>query len=316
MMRCLADNTEHASLEALHKHLQFKLKMKQEVYYRDHAPRRDLGTGEVIPFKAPAARYLEAEFADKNSLKRYLKEQPEAGRKWAIDWLAKRKAEKKLVYPPLQVELRSLFCPTTPYYNHVGGYTSICRELGFQIRFEGAVPAAVPLDCPVVVDTREQKGKELRLQVPTVRAKINCGDYGLPVEKDKGIYIERKSLSDFVGTLSDRETRYGDSNLARFTRELERAQEVGAYLILLVESDINQALDFRFEPHMKHTKIRPEHVFHNLRDLFHRFPDFQALFVGGRVEAAKAVPALLSMGAAVKTFDLQAVYESGALAFP
>ncbi len=257
-IQCKADSTWHPSLEALHKHLQFKLKMKQEVYYRDHAPRYDLGTGEAIPFKAPAARYLETEFTDKNSLKRYLKEQPEAGRKWAIDWLAKRKAEKKLVYPPLQAELRSLFCPTIPYYDHVGGYAAICRELGFTIRFEGTVPAAAPLNCPVVVDTREQN--ELKLKVPTIEAKVNCGDYSLPPEHDKGIYIERKSLSDFVGTLSDRETRYGDSNLARFTRELERAQEVGGYLILLVESDINQALSFNHLPHMKHTKVQPEHI--------------------------------------------------------
>ncbi len=67
---------------------------------------------------------------------------------------------------------------------------------------------------------------------------------------------------------------------------------------------------------MKHVKVQPEHIWKNLRDLFHRFPDFQALFVSGRVEAAKAVPALLSMGTAVKTFDLQAAYESGELAFP
>ncbi len=312
-MRCVIDNTEHPSLEALHKHLR-KLKMKQEVYYRDHAPRRDLATNEIIPFKAPTSRYLETEFIDKNHLKLYLKTYPEAGRKWAIDWLAKRKAEKALTYPPLQAELRSLFCPTVPYYDHVGGYTSICRELGFQIRFEGIVPAVAPLDCPVIVDTREQN--ELKLKVPTIAGKVHCGDYALPADKDQGIYIERKSLQDFVGTLSDRKTRLGDSNLARFTRELERAQETGAYLILLVEADINQALSYSYLPHMKHVKVQPEHIWKNLRDLFYRFPDFQALFVSGRVEAAKAVPALLSMGAAVKTFDLQASYESGELAFP
>ncbi len=312
-IQCKVDSTWHSSLETLHKHLR-KLKIKQEVYYRDHAPRHDLATGEVIPFKAPAARYLEAEFIDKNHLKLYLKTFPEAGRQWAINWLAKRKAQKALIYPPLQAELRSLFCPTILYYNHVGGYTAICRELGFQIRFEGTVPAARPLDCPVVIDTREQNA--LKLKVPTISGTVHCGDYALPTGQDQGVYIERKSLQDFVGTLSDRETRAGDSNLARFTRELERAQETGAYLVLLVEVDINQALSYNYLPHMKHVKVQPDHIWKNLRDLFHRFPDFQALFVGGRVEAAKAVPALLSMGAAVKTFDIQAAYESGELAFP
>lgn len=309
-MLCLIDNSEHPSLDALHARLR-KLKTKQEVYYATY-PQLDICTGEPIPFRAPAARYLQTQFAHKNNLHRFVKEQPAAALEWAKVWLDRRKAEKGLIYPPLEVELRTLMCPTTAEFNQLGGYEKICRELGFEIRFNGPVPPARPLDCPVVIDTREQK--ELRLTVPTVEAKLNCGDYGLPPSHDTGQYIERKSLSDFIGTLSDRETRQGDSNLARFTRELERAQEVGAYLILLVEADLNQALSFNHLPHI-HAKVRPEHIFKNLRELFHRFPDFQALFVDGRIEAAKAVPALLSMGAAVKTFDLQAAYASGELKF-
>ncbi len=209
-------------------------------------------------------------------------------------------------------------CPTIPYYDHVGGYTPICRELGYTIRFEGEVPAVAPLDCAVLVDTREQKGRKagrLDLAVQTIDQKLDCGDYGLPAGHDKGVYIERKSLSDFVGTLSDRETRLGDSNLARFTRELERAAETDSYLIMLVEADINDALGFNHLPQMRHCQVGADHIFHNLRGLFHRFPSFQALFVSSRTEAAAAIPALLSMGRAVGTFDLQAAYESGRLSF-
>lgn len=318
MIPCLVDQSDHETREALHKHLR-KLKIKQEAYYQDYAPQRDLCTGEVIPFKAPASRYLTIEFAHKNHLKRWLKEQPVAGRAWAVEWLAKRRAEKGLIYPPLQSELRTLMCPTIPYYDHVGGYTAICRELGYTIRFEGDVPAAGRLTCPIVIDNREQlplfNPDKRRLADPLVQwGTLRCGDYGLPAGHDVGVYIERKSLSDFIGTLSDRETRGGDSNLARFTRELERAAEAGSYLVMLIESDINQTLGFNHLPHI-HSKVTPEHVFHNLRDLFHRFPDFQALFVAGRTEAAKAVPALLSMGTAVRTFDHQFAYETGRLSF-
>jgi hypothetical protein len=66
---------------------------------------------------------------------------------------------------------------------------------------------------------------------------------------------------------------------------------------------------------MKYCKVREEHIFKNLRDLCVGFQHFQPLFVRGRVEAAAAVPALLSMGAAVKTFDLQNEYEQGRLVF-
>lgn len=308
---CMVDASWHPSLDALHKHLR-KLRLKQEVYYQQHAPRRDLGTGEIIPFKAPASRYLTLDFAHKNNLHRFVKEQPAAAREWAKKWLLQRRLDKGLTYPPLQIELHTLMAPSIPEFDALGGYETICRELGFTIRFGNAVPAGWPLECPIIVDTREQD--PLKLMVPTTAGKVNCGDYALPGTHDKGVYIERKSLSDFIGTLSDRETRHNDSNLARFTRELERAKELGGYLILLVETDISQALSFNHLPHI-HAEVRPEHIFKNLRELFHQFPDFQALFVAGRREAAKAVPDLLSMGEAVKIFDLQLAYETGKLRF-
>ena len=308
-MTCTVDSTQHDSLEALHKHLR-KIKVKQEVYYTDHAPRRDLCTDEPIPFKAPAERYLTLDFAHKRNLHAYVKEQPAAAREWAKKWLVARKASKNLVYAPLAVELRTLMCPTVQELDDLGGYNTICREVGLQIRFEGSVPPPRQLDCPIVIDTREQD--PLHLTGLVLRNKINCGDYALPPHRDQGVYIERKSLPDFIGSLSDRETRIGDSNLERFTRELERAKELGAYLILLVEADINQAMSFNHLPHI-HAKVRAEHIFRNLRELFRLFPDFQALFVAGRREATAAVPALLAMGEAIKTFDLQLAYERGQL---
>ncbi len=310
---CLADNSQHADLKALHKHLQFKLKMRQEIYYTQFAPRRDRQSGEIIPYKAPAERYLRQEFAGKLSLRKWLKEKPEEGRHWAIEFLRQRKQEKQLVHPPTQVELRTLLCPSIPYYDHVGGYAAICRELGYTIRFDGGVPPPAPLEGPIVIDTREQN--PLKIKHPTMVGTLKCGDYGLPPERDAGIYIERKSLADFVSTLSDRKTRGGtDSSVERFGRELERAEEVGAYIVMLVESDINQAQGFNHLPHI-HSKMSPDHVFKNLRDILHRFHAFQALFVAGRVEAAAAVVRLLQMGDAVKHIDLQAAMEKGELTF-
>ena len=88
-MICLYDQTEHKTLQDLLKHLR-KLKIKQEVYFNEIAPQRDLQTGEVIPFKAPAERYLKTEFANKNNLKKYLKENVN-GKDWAIRWLSDRR---------------------------------------------------------------------------------------------------------------------------------------------------------------------------------------------------------------------------------
>lgn len=311
---CLIDHTDHPSLEVLHKYLR-QLKMKQEDYYVRYYNRRDRLTDQPIPFKN-VKQYLVAEFINKDNLKMWLAAEPKRGRQWAIDWLIRRKAEKSLIYPPLQIELRSLMCPTIRFFNHIGGYHVICQDLGYTIRFVGTLPVTVPaLSCPVVVDTREQKS--LHLGIPTISAKLNCGDYGLPEPYDQQIYIERKSLNDFIGTMSGRYTDEvkGESNLTRFARELERAKELGAYVIMLVESSIDDVLGLGHNGIPVRGAVNPDHLFHSLRDLCHRFDNFQALFVDGRKEAANAVIKLLALGAVVKTVDLQFQYESGNLGF-
>lgn len=314
---CHIDQSPHVSREALHTHLK-RLRVKQETYYTTHETRRDLLTGEPLPFKT-VAQYLAAEFTDKNSLKRYLKEKPVEGRAWAVEWLRKRKAEKGLVYAPTQTELRTLMCPTMHYYESVGGYNAICAELGYRIRFAGTLEErALPADTTIIVDSREQLPLRFPDTVQTLTAKLSCGDYGLIAGDDKGVYIERKALPDLVGTLSPRTVERmtsDDSNLCRFARELERAKEVGAYLVLLVESDLTTALGFNHLPHMRHTKVRPECVFKQLRDLLHRFDNFQPLFVAGRKECANAVLKLLALGDQVRHVDLQFEHEAKRLTF-
>lgn len=318
-MICAVDNSEHEDIEALHKHLR-KLKITQEVYYADCAPVLDRHTGEPIPFKAPATDYLRREFVSKTTLKGWLKANPDAGREWALDWLAARVADKGLTVSPCQVELRSVPapCPDVRYYDAVfdGGYANVCAWLGLGPRFGGTLSTCAALPGPVVIDTREQK--PLELPVASVRGTLRSADYGLTPEHDKLIYVERKSLGDMLGTLSDRETRAGDSNLQRFTRELERITEIGAYVVMLVEAPLNECLAFNSIPHLKRqlgkVRITPEHAFHNLRDLLQRFPQtFQALFVKDRAEAATAVVRLLSSGESVKSCDLQLSYDTKSL---
>lgn len=317
MIECLIDNSQHDSRESLHKHLK-KLKVKQETYYTTYETRHDLLTNEPIPFKN-VVQYLETEFIDKNHLKKFLKEKPVEGLEWAVNWLKKRKKNKNLVYAPTQTELRTLMCPTMHYYESVGGYNSICEKLGYKIRFGGNLEPVPYYYQTIIQDTREQNPLHFSdHEISVVKAKLNCGDYGLSPNEDKGVYIERKSLADFVGTLSPRtielETR-DDSNLCRFARELERAKEVGAYLVLLIESDLTSALGFNHLPHMKHTRIRPECIFKQLRDLLHSYDNFQPLFVAGRAECARAVVKLLSFGNQVRGVDLQFLQEAKQLQF-
>lgn len=314
---CLADNTEHPTLEAMHKHLQHKLKLKQSDYYPRYHPRADRLTKEPIPFKS-VEQYLSTEFLSKDTLRRWIAANPEAGRQWAFNWLKRRKEEKNLILAPTQVELRSLTCPSMHYYETLaGGYVAAAQHAGLVPRFVGELAAAsLPPRAKILVDTREQA--PLKLTVSTEAATLPYGDYTLDAGYSTGVYIERKSLSDFAGTLSDREVGRqlgGDSNLSRFARELERAKEAGAYIVVLVEDTIDNAMELGTSQSRipAHGKVTGAHLFHNLRELLRRFDHFQALFVPGRQAAANAVVKLLALGASVKDIDLQFQLERGAL---
>lgn len=310
-MICLADNTEHPTRAAMHKHLRI-IRVKQEDYYREHHPKFDLFSGEPIPFH-DAEQYLRTDFVDKFNIKKYIKQKPVEAKAWAIDWLRRRREEKGLVYAPTHAELRSLPCPTVRYYNSVGGYNKICSELGYKIRFDKALNfKPLPVGAMVYQDTREQR--PLALAVPIMVKTLKFGDYAMEGSK---LYIERKSLQDFVGTLTSR-AKVLDSNKKngpeRLRAELTRAREAGGYVVMIVESEIGDALGFNFLPQMRHTKSRPEHVFKNLRDLLVDFADcFQVVFVKGRYEAASILLRLYEAGESVKGVDLQFAYEEGLL---
>lgn len=305
MVICLEDNTTHENIEALHKYLR-KLKIKQEDYYLRFYPRKDLGTGEQIPYK-DYLQYFSTEFLNKNNLKKFVKEKPEEAKEWAINWLKKRKEEKELVYAPCQVELRSLMSPSIPYFDKIGGYNKICAGLGYKIRYNQKFEEKLlPVGAELIVDTREQLPLNIK-DTKTLVAKVDCGDYALNGEHDQGIYIERKGLSDFTGTLS--------KDLGRFKRELQRAKNSGSYIIVLVENNINDALGFNFLPQMRYTKATPAHIFKNVRDIMYEFDNVQFLFVKNRREAASAVSKLLAAGDQVKNIDLELAYELGELTF-
>lgn len=303
MIKCLIDNSEHKSRADMHARLK-QLRLKQEDYYRTYIPRTDLLTGEPIPFKT-AEQYLTQDFVDKRNLKKWVKANPDKGREWMVNWLKQRKAEKNILVAPSHTELKSLKVLSAIDCEDIGGYAGLASEAGLVVRYDlNEKLDTEELTCEILCDTREQM--PLNIQ-GMARAALRVGDYGLPDPYDQGIFIERKSLNDFIGTLG--------RGLERFSRELERARGLGAYVIMLVETDLNQALSFNYLPHIKrHVKATPDHIFKGLRDVLNAYPEcFQCLFVDGRPEAARLVRKLLGAGSSVKTIDLQYLYDKKAL---
>lgn len=323
---CAIDGTVHDSLDALHAYVKSGWRIGPKAYWTLYAPRKDRCTGEAIPFK-DAEQYLSADFVNRITLKRWLKEQPrKVGLDWAKGWLTHRRASKGLIYAPSQAELRTLCAPTMPYYESVaaaeGGYYGVTTSLGFKSRYTRAplVFTPLPRDAIIAQDTREQM--PVKLNCATQISTLDVGDYAIAQScYDKGIRIERKSLGDFCGTLSGRKQKRVNktsttewSNLERFDRELARAAADNLYVVMMVEASITDAQRFDYLPQTKWVKATPAYILKNLRDLLVKYPlSFQVMFVDGRAQMAAKMLRVFELGARVREIDLQWVYEEGLL---
>jgi hypothetical protein len=296
---------KYATLKEVHAELK-RFKLKQEKYYHLYYPRYDKLSGELIKYK-DVEQYFATEFNSKLTLQRWVRAKPEEGRAWARQYLINRKKEKGLKYAPSYVELRSLNCPDKEYYDEyfsvIGGYHGLCEGLGFLRRYEdyNPVPKELPRDAVITIDTREQR--PLILSTKVIQEKLDVGDYALNVPYDAGIRIERKSLPDFCSTLAPK-------NLARFHRELDRAVANENYVVMMVESDLTEALTFDTIPSInRYIKTNPSFIFHALRDTLNKYPlNFQCMFVNGRIEMSKDIVKILSLGKKIHKLDLQQYY--------
>ena len=300
-VKCLVDNTEHESVYDLHYYLR-KLKIKQKDYYEKYYQKRDLYTNEIIPFK-DIDSYFKVSFLNKHNLECWADHNTQKAIVWAETYLKERKEEKKLVFAPHHVELKTLFCPTVRFLEQHGDYNGLCDTLGFKKSFDYKKKISIkklPSDYIIIQDTREQTPlKFVQAKVDTLK----YGDYTLCPKYNNGIYIERKSISDAVGTLG--------KDYERFYKEVERAKAGGHYLVVLVEEKYDVFKDFDQDYRMRYSKAKPAHIFRNIRNLLHEFPEnLQFLFVDGRPKAADMVIKLLSLGGEVRTIDLQYALET------
>lgn len=277
-----------------------------ENYILKFFPRTDLFDKTPIIYKSLES-YFSADFNNKINLKRYLTNlSKESAADYCKNLIIKRKQDKDLKYTPLHVELASLPCfPPIHYLSTLFDYYGFCEEIGLvnkikQIPSGFILPKSELLSGNyIIVDSRESQ--PLKFETEYRIQKMDVGDYmfsGNPT-----LVFDRKSLSDMVGTLSQ--------GLERFTKELERAEKAGIYLVMLVENSLQAALHFNQLPWMNRvkTKASPEFLFHNLRSLIQNFSNFQPLFVENRKEAVDYMMKGFLSGNAFKQYDLQLAYQ-------
>lgn len=305
--KCKVCGKEFETERKLHAHLKAH-SLRVAAYYQQCYPRYDLYDGKIIKFKSKKF-YFEYDFNSRSNLIKWLDKQPkEEARKYLKDKLEKRVREKGIVYAPSQVEMRSVIIPSIVTYEKFFNFYELCSELNLKNKYKlvnnivtGSAYSEME-DVKVYVDTREQK--PLKFEMPMESKALKFGDYALS-NKDLtcNCYIERKSLADFISTISV-------LNFERFKREVERAGEAEANLVVVVEDSLQHALSFPFLPYIsKKIKATPEFIFHNVRALIQEYPHLQFLFVDGRKESVRVIEKIFFSGCLYKDIDLQLAYD-------
>ena len=313
MVECNVCKKEFKEDKNLHLHIKAH-KLAIGSYYHTQFPRYDLHTKELIKFKNKE-QYFSADFNTKRNLKSWLKNSSvEKAREYCKALLVKRKKEKSLEYTPTEVELRTLLVPPIAYYQTIfKDYYKLCEEIGLKNklsplptqRLDGKIKVKEEFNDNhlIYVDSREQNPLQIK-DFPTEVKGLKFGDYCLN-DKDKtgNCYIERKSVPDLIGTLS--------AGLERFENEIKRAEEEDAYMVILVERKLEECLAFNKLPYVykKNTRVTPDFIFHNVRELIQKFAHIQFLFVDGRVECVRIVKKLLLTKILKTKFDLQLAYD-------
>jgi DNA excision repair protein ERCC-4 len=123
-------------------------------------------------------------------------------------------------------------------------------------------------DLVCVIDSREQTPLDLSPLV-VVTKKLDAGDYSI-VGLESRVAIERKTMSDLIGTLT-----FGRE---RFERELDRLASYERALIL-VEGDLSDVIEGRYR-----STVRPQCIVGSFASFFARW-GVTTVFVGNRRNA-------------------------------
>lgn len=290
---CPIDNTSYLSRQELHNHLK-KIKVKQEYFYRKyHGDRRDKLTGEPIEFRS-VDFYLNSFFNTRANMIEYFKKRPDYSE--IRELYEARAKQKNWKFFPSTIEARTSILPTELFLNSINHYSeTFAADLGLLLRYDYKKPPVFDDFTPlsVLVDTREQQ--PLKLPCETVIGKLDVGDYVSRSHFDS-VAIDRKSLSDLCGTMSQ--------GFERFQREIIRAKELGMYLIVLVEQKLEDLLNLAFLPAAKNIKASSDFICSRIRELYQTYDNIQFVFADGRGRAAKLVTKILTCAGA-KSVDWQ-----------
>ncbi len=301
--KCLIDGAEFDSEGTLHNHISRRLKVKLETYYQQYYPRQDLLTFDPIVFKNKDF-YFHSLFNSRNNMVKYLKKNKD--RDTIVELIRLRKECKNLTFAPSTVEARTCTLPSPLFVEKLGhNYNQICKDLDLITRFDYS--PSLFFDnlgkLEILVDSREQRPLSFEGH-EVISSKLDFGDYTCRSHYNK-VFIERKSLVDLCGTLSQ--------GLERFQKEIARAKTLDSYIVVLIESPLESLATIGKTPETYKVKASPDFIAKRMRGLCQQFSNLQFLFVGHRAQMVPVIHQIFKLGENAKALDLQYRYDSGQL---
>jgi hypothetical protein len=258
-------------------------------YCENNLAKKDLFSGENIEYKS-FEQYLLTDFVSKNNMLSWLKlEKNGMAKKYIIDKIKTFSFVKSVRIFPSSSEFRTIsYLPSLKTINYFfEDLNSFIDSCGLESRYNYIINELklnfIFQNNKIIVDTREQK-PILFKDVKTESKKLDFGDYSC----DGSLCVERKSLNDFVSTLS--------SGFERFKKEILRACSSSGYVVVVVDTDVNKFLSFNYSSRAgRYSKVSTEFIFHRMRELSREFPrHLQFCFSGGRKESADLIKFILS----------------------
>jgi hypothetical protein len=305
---CEVCKEDQEDIKALHKHLKSEHSLTQKKYYTQCFPKKDPFSGEEIEFFS-FSQYSEANYTSvKNFISHIKSSNQREGNEIILDLIERRAKRKGIDFAPNQVESISLPQSMPPFeilLRRLGNIKQEFERRGLKLRydyFRGPLLMKGPWEGTICIDTREQDPL-LFDGNPTQLVKLNYGDYANP-ENEK-VVVERKSLGDFIGTLS--------GGFDRFRREITRGLMDDAYFVVVVEESLSNSLNFHKIRGKSFSKCSGSFIFHKVRDLTESMPNVQFLFVDDRKRAEEFIRKIFYLGDKVRTLDLQYMHDNSLL---
>lgn len=269
-------------------------------YYHYYYPRYDLYTNELIKYKSQT-QYFTDIFNSRENFSSWLMDNysSEEALNICLSNLIERCKRRNNYSLPSQFILKSLMIPS------IGGWQKILKtkdiksafekynvSISYNYDFEGA--SEIDDNFTIYQDSREQM--PLLLDCKVEKMKLPVGDYTISEPYFSDVYIERKSLSDLVGTLT--------GGFERFVNEVQKAKTMDAYLVVVIE-DLYSEL-YHYTSLNKFTKkVNGQYILKQIRDICNTFDNIQFVCAGSRRSAAELCIKILQLQDKVRTLDIE-----------